>query len=486
MALQLRQSLKLSQQLVMTPQLQQAIKMLQLSRLELIDTISEELEQNPILEATTEEELSRTETSPEAEAEDKPQIPEAENDFNEVKVEDTAREDIDWETYLGEYSSSASTPSSMREIPEETNYDNFISAATSLTDHLTWQWRMNVLSPLEDRVGAQIIGNLNPDGYLTATVEEIAALESATPAEVEAVLARVQDLDPAGVAARDLKECLLIQLSRLAADTTLPERIVSDFLPELEKKNYPQIVRALKTTKEAVFAAIEVILSLEPRPGRAFSTEEPQYITPDVYIYKIGDDYVITLNEDGMPRLRVNSYYQKLLSNQQPASNQEAKEYIQGKLRAAVWLIRSIHQRQRTIYRVTESIIKFQREFLDKGVAYLKPLVLRDVADDVGMHESTISRVTSNKYAHTPQGIFELKFFFNSSINRFDGESLASESVKERIRLIIAAEDARRPLSDQRIVEILRGSNIDIARRTVAKYREMLGILSSSKRKKHF
>jgi RNA polymerase sigma-54 factor len=484
MALQLRQSLKLSQQLVMTPQLQQAIKMLQLSRLELIDTIREELEQNPVLEASTEEELSRTETSPEAEAEDKPQVLEAENDFKEVKVEDTAREDIDWETYLGEYSSS-SMPSSMREVPEETNYDNFISAKTSLTDHLAWQWRMNVLTPLEERIGAQIIGNLDQDGYLKATAEEIAALEGATPAEVEQVLTRIQDLDPPGVAARDLKECLLLQLCRLEVDASLAEKIVSGFLPELEKKNYPQIARALKTTKEAVFAAVELILSLEPRPGRSLSTEEPQYITPDVYIYKIGDDFIITLNEDGMPRLHVNAYYQKVLFNQQVVSNQ-AKEYIQGKLRAAVWLIRSIHQRQRTIYRVTESIVKFQREFLDKGVAYLKPLVLRDVADDVGMHESTISRVTSNKYAHTPQGIFELKFFFNSSINRFDGECLASESVKERIRLIIAAEDARRPLSDQRIVDILRGSNIDIARRTVAKYRDMLGILSSSKRKKYF
>jgi RNA polymerase sigma-54 factor len=484
MALQLRQSLKLSQQLVMTPQLQQAIKMLQLSRLELIDTIREELEQNPVLEASTEEELSRTETSPEAEAEDKPQVLEAENDFKEVKVEDTAREDIDWETYLGEYSSS-SMPSSMREVPEETNYDNFISAKTSLTDHLAWQWRMNVLTPLEERIGAQIIGNLDQDGYLKATAEEISALEGATPAEVEQVLTRIQDLDPPGVAARDLKECLLLQLCRLEVDASLAEKIVSGFLPELEKKNYPQIARALKTTKEAVFAAVGLILSLEPRPGRSLSTEEPQYITPDVYIYKIGDDFIITLNEDGMPRLHVNAYYQKVLFNQQVVSNQ-AKEYIQGKLRAAVWLIRSIHQRQRTIYRVTESIVKFQREFLDKGVAYLKPLVLRDVADDVGMHESTISRVTSNKYAHTPQGIFELKFFFNSSINRFDGECLASESVKERIRLIIAAEDARRPLSDQRIMDILRGSNIDIARRTVAKYRDMLGILSSSKRKKYF
>ncbi|MBW2060021.1 MAG: RNA polymerase factor sigma-54 [Deltaproteobacteria bacterium] len=480
MGLQLRQTLKLTQQLVMTPQLQQAIKMLQLSRLELLQTIRQELEENAVLETDQDEDIITDEgDGPDGE---QPKTV-SENDFTEVRVEEKAREDIDWASYLDEYSSSSAP--SMREVPEESNYETFISAKTSLVDHLTWQWRMGDLTPREDLIAAQIIGNLGEDGYLQISLEEITVMENMPLEEVQQVLAKVQELDPVGVAARDLRECLLIQLKYLGQTGSLAERIVSEHLSELEKKNYQKIARKLKTSKEKVFEAVEIILNLEPKPGRSFITEEPQYITPDVYIYKIGGEYVIVLNEDGLPRLKVNRYYRDILTNRKAVSDQ-TKEYIQGKLRSAVWLIRSIHQRQRTIYRVTESIIKFQREFLDKGIPYLKPLVLRDVAEDVEMHESTISRVTSNKYVHTPQGIFELKFFFNSSISKFDGESLASESVKERIRKIIAAEDPHKPLSDQRIVEILRASNINIARRTVAKYRDMLGILSSSKRKKHF
>ncbi|MBW2139676.1 MAG: RNA polymerase factor sigma-54 [Deltaproteobacteria bacterium] len=480
MALQLRQTLKLSQQLVMTPQLQQAIKMLQLSRLELAQTINQELEENAVLEMEQDEDIINDEkAAPDAE------LPQAasENDFAEVRVEEKAREDIDWESYLGEYSSSSAP--NMREIPEESNYETFVSEKTSLTDHLNWQWQMGKSAPLEDHVAEQIIGNLDSDGYLQISLEEIASLEFTTIEDVASVLAKVQEFDPIGVAARDLRECLLIQLRYLGQEESLAGKIVDQCLPELEKKNYQKIARKFKVSKEKVFEAVEVILNLDPKPGKAYNTEEPQYITPDVYVHKIGDEYVVVLNDDGLPRLRVNQYYRDVLTNQKVVSDQ-TKEYIQGKLRSAVWLIRSIHQRQRTIYKVTESIVNFQRQFLDKGIPYLKPLVLRDVAEDVEMHESTISRVTSNKYVHTPQGIFELKFFFNSSISKFNGESLASESVKERIRKIITAEDPQKPLSDQRIVEILRASNIDIARRTVAKYREMLGILSSSKRKKHF
>jgi len=481
MALELRQNLKLTQQLVMTPQLQQAIKMLQLSQLELVDTINQELEENPVLEIIQEDEPDGDVLQPRAEEEllSSP----VEERFKEVSIEEKVREDINWENYLGEYGSS-SLPN-MREIPDEINTDNFISSKQSLSDYLSWQWRMTDSTPEEDRIVTQIIGNLDNDGYLKAQVEEIAVLENVTPEEVQRVLTLVQDLDPTGVAARDLKECLLIQLKYLGLEESLPARIVTDFFSELENKNYRKIIKDCKVAKEKVFEAIEIILGLEPRPGRAYSVEEPQYITPDVYVYKMGDEYAIILNDDGLPRLKVNQYYREALTNQRAVSDRD-KEYIQEKLRSAVWLIRSIDQRQRTIYKVTESIVKFQCDFLDKGISYLKPLILRDVAEDVEMHESTISRVTSNKYVHTPQGIFELKYFFNSSINRFDGESLASESVKNRIQKIIAAEDPRKPLSDQRIVDILRGSDIDIARRTVAKYREMLGILSSSKRKKQF
>ncbi len=454
--------------------------MLQLSRLELLQAIRQELEENVVLEIEPDEDIINEEkTGPDGE------IPKAvsENDFAEVRVEEKAREDIDWENYLSEYSSSSIH--GMREIPEETNYEAFVSEQTSLADHLIWQWRMGSFTPKEDRIANQIIGNIDRDGYLRASLEEIAEIESATVAEVESVLARVQELDPVGVAARDVRECLLLQLRYLGREASLAEKIVDECLPELERKNYQKIAKKLKTTKEKVFEAVEIILNLDPKPGRAYGADEAQYIIPDVYVYKIGGKYVVVLNEDGLPRLKVSQYYRDVLTNRKAVSPQ-TKEYIQGKLRSAVWMIRSIHQRQRTIYKVTQSIVNFQREFLDKGISYLKPLVLRDVAEDVEMHESTISRVTSNKYVHTPQGIYELKFFFNSSINKFNGESLASESVKERIRKIIAAEDPQKPLSDQRIVEILRASNINIARRTVAKYREMLGILSSSKRKKHF
>ena len=484
MALELKQSLRLSQQLVMTPQLQQAIKLLQLSRLELLDEINQEMQENPVLDTA----LSGDE-GPEADDDwdrENKESPKQEDQFKEVKVKDNmASTDFDWENYLGEYSSTPSTPS-MREVPTDTpSYENYVAAKTSLTDHLGWQWRMLDVSPEQFNAGVQIIGNLNEDGYLKATLEEIGQSSGMAVEEVERVLEMVQDLDPIGVAARNLQECLMLQLRHLNLADNLAAKVVTHHLGDLEKKNYQKIARQLKVSKESIFAAERVIVNLEPRPGRQYSNEDTHYISPDVYIYKIGKDFVIVLNEDGLPKLKVSQRYRDMLSDKGDAALQ-AKDYIQGKLRSAQWLIRSIHQRQRTIYRVTESIVKFQRDFLERGVEHLRPLVLRDVAEDVELHESTISRVTTNKYVHTPQGLFELKYFFDSPINRFSGESLASESVKKKIQQIISAEDPKKPLSDQRIVEILRGANIDIARRTVAKYREMLRIPSSSKRKKHY
>ena len=482
MALELKQSLKLSQQLVMTPQLQQAIKLLQLSRLELVEEINQELEENPILEMSQsgEEAEERDRLEPSAEEAQPPK-----EDYTEVQVKDNLQTDFDWENYLGEYSSTPAT-TSMYESPDDApSYENFVSAKTTLIDHLNWQWRMIDVTPDERRIGVQIIGNLDPNGYLKASLEELSALENVPVEGVERVLNRIQELDPPGIAARDLRECLMIQLDRLDLGDSLAARVVGNHLGELENKNYQKIARQFRAPVESIYAAEQVIINLEPRPGRQYSSDEPQYISPDVYVYKMGDEYVIVLNEDGLPRLRVSQYYRDMLTNSKDGANQ-AKDYIQGKLRSAMWLIRSIHQRQRTIYRVTESIFKFQRDFLDKGVEHLKPLVLRDVAEDVELHESTISRVTTNKYVHTPQGLYELKYFFDSPINRFHGESLASESVKKRIRQIIGAEDPKKPLSDQRIVEILRGANIDIARRTVAKYREMLGISPSNKRKRYY
>ena len=259
--------------------------------------------------------------------------------------------------------------------------------------------------------------------------------------------------------------------------------LIDEHIDALQKRDFRGIARNLGVEIEDVAEAANYIGNLEPRPGRPFGGEEPVYIVPDIYVHKIGDDYHVVLNEDGMPRLRINQLYRDVLANGGDSVAKDTRDYVQDKVRSALWLIKSIHQRQRTIYKVMQSIIKFQREFFDRGIQALRPLNLRDVAEDIGMHESTVSRVTTNKYAHTPQGIFELKYFFNSSINRVEGEAIASESVKEKIRRIIGAEDARRPLSDQRIAEMLRNANIDIARRTVTKYREAMNILSSTKRR---
>ncbi len=501
MSMELKQQLRMTQQLVMTPQLQQAIKLLQLSRMELVDLIRTELTENPILEDPGEgEEDSRAEGSSPAEQaqlEAAPEHKEIEK-AEEVKGEEGANE-IDWDQYLDHYQLQGHTAPSNRGMADEElpGYEATLTKKTDLVDHLVWQLRLSNLTEDEERVAMLIIGNLDDDGYFKMPAVEGESEESMTRDPLvrvafeagvgvtfaEEVLKKVQKLDPMGVAARDLRECLLIQVDHLNADTPEIVAIIERHLRHLESKNYGAIAKDLKISVEEVVKAVKVISRLEPKPGRAYSGEEAQYITPDVYVYKMGDAYVTVLNDDGLSKLRISGMYRAALKNGQAG---DAKEYIQEKLRSAVWLIRSIHQRQRTIHKVTESIVKFQREFLDKGIAYLKPLILRDVAEDIGMHESTVSRVTTNKYVHTPQGIYELKFFFNSAINRTGGDEIASEAVKNHIRQIVAAEDPKHPHSDQRIVEILKGQGIEIARRTVAKYREVLGILPSSKRKKYF
>jgi RNA polymerase sigma-54 factor len=501
MALELKQHLKMTQQLVMTPQLQQAIKLLQLSRMELVDLIRTEVTENPLLEGADEpdEEPVQSGESPaeNADHEAKPEPKEAEKS-QEVKGEEGANE-IDWDQYLDHYQLQGHTAPSNRGLADEElpGAESTLTRKGDLVDHLTWQIRLSNFTREEETVALLIVGNLDDDGYFKMPAVEgesedattrdplvRVSFEAAVGLEfAESVLHKVQALDPVGVAARDLRECLLLQVRHLNADTPEIVAIIERHLKHLESKNYGAVAKDLKIPIEEVVKAVKVISRLEPKPGRAFSGDEPQYITPDVYVTKLGDKYVVVLNDDGLSKLRISGMYRSALKNGQAGA---AKEYIQDKLRSAVWLIRSIHQRQRTIYKVTESIVKFQRDFLDKGIAHLKPLILRDVAEDIGMHESTVSRVTTNKYVHTPQGIYELKFFFNSAINKTGGDEIASEAVKNHIKQIVAAEDAKHPHSDQKIVEILRGQGIEIARRTVAKYREVLGILPSSKRKKYF
>jgi len=475
MALELRQQLKLTQQLIMTPQLQMAIKLLQLSRLELMDTIRAELEENPALEevpegSTTEPPSEQAETSSADGSETK-----------EVTIEEKLQEDIDWSNYLDEYNTPGRVhfESENRDTPK---FESFIAHKQSLNDHLLWQFLMTKPDKDTERIASLIIGNLNKDGYLQVSTEEIANTSGFDLEKVSEVLTTIQSFDPVGVCARDLRECLHIQARHLGFDNTIVTDIIEGHLPNLEKKNYKAICKTLKRSMDEVVSAINVIQAMEPKPGRQYSDETPQYINPDIYVYKLENDFVIMLNDDGMPKLRVNSFYKNSIGRGKKVSG-EAEDYIQEKMRSAAWLIKSIHQRQKTIYRAMESILRFQRDFFEKGIAYLKPMVLRDVAQDIGMHESTISRVTTNKYAYTPQGIFELKYFFNSSIRRQHGGAIASASVQEKIRQIILGEDPQKPYSDDKIAQILKEEEIRIARRTVAKYREMLKILPSNKRR---
>lgn len=484
MALEIKLAPKLVQQLVITPQLQQAIRLLQLTRLELVDLINQEMKENPLLEEMeeTKEYEESGESISQQEREEAPSEPEK---TLEVKGEGEGSDEYDWENYLENSNLTSFQRMGDSDGEERPSFENFLTKRTTLFDHLYWQLQLSHLTEEEQRVGTFIIGNLDEDGYLKLSLEEISSETQLAGEGVEKVLRRIQQFDPVGVAARDLKECLLIQLEGMSVRDPVAEKIVSEHLSLLKNRNYPTIARRLGVSVDQVNQAAFLISKLDPKPGKAFGGEVIQEIIPDVYVYKVEGEYVIYLNDENIPRLKVNHFYRSLLSDHRLAP-QEDRKYIQEKLRSALWLIRSIHQRQRTIYKVTKSIVKFQRDFLDLGIQSLKPLVLRDVAEDIQMHESTISRVTNNKYVHTPQGIYELKFFFNAGIPSTQGETVASESVKNLVRELIAKEDPKKPFSDEKLVQILKERNIHIARRTVSKYRESMKILSSNERRKIF
>jgi RNA polymerase sigma-54 factor len=481
MALEIRQNLKLTQSLIMTQKLQQAIKLLQLSRMELVGEITQALETNPVLEDDQfEEEKPATEDeSVLGNLANGDGSPEESKTDTESK---SATEEWDWDSFLKDRLMPA--PVGEYEEREALPFESLNAQKTTLRSHLIWQLKMAELDEEGEAIGQLIIGNLDKDGYLRVSLEEIAAeMGDIDPARVEQVLQIVQGFDPPGVAARSLQECLQLQLKLQGITDPLVLAMVDRHLTNLGNKNYHAIARDLKVSLERVVEAGDIIANLEPKPGRGFDAEEADYISPDVHVEKVGNEYVIRLNDDGLPKLRVNSFYLDALRSPDKLPD-SVKSYIQKHLDNALWFIRSIHQRQKTLYRVTESIVRFQREFLDHGLSHLKPLTLRQVAEDVQMHESTISRVTTNKYVYTPQGVFDLKFFFNSAINMSLGDQIASESVKEKIRQIVQSEDSENPLSDQEIADMLRRQDVIIARRTVAKYRGMLGVLSSSKRKK--
>jgi RNA polymerase sigma-54 factor len=474
----LKQQMKLGLGMTMTPQLQQAIKILQMSVMELQQEVTTALVENPVLEEESDDMTPEQRDEP---REENTALADKQDMLNDATPEET-----DFQNFLDSSSFGAGSYLSTKNVNADDlpSFDQVLSRPTTLTDHLTWQLRMSTSDENVIHIGEEIIGNLNDDGYLVVLIDELAANLEVDKSEIEAVLYKIQRFDPPGVAARDLQECLLIQAEALEEDDEV-EVIIEKHMPELENKNYNVIAKSLGINLDRVIDLCKVIHNMEPKPGRAFLTAEPQYIVPDIYVLKVGAEFMILLNEDNIPRLRISGTYQ-----QQVASNAvqgEAKTYLKDKLKGAYWLIKSILQRQRTIYRVTEAILQRQRDFFDRGPHYLKPMVLRDIAEELSLHESTISRVTTNKHVHTPHGIFELKYFFNSGISRGDGgDDIASESVKQKIKELIDAEDPKNPLSDQQLASLLAEGKIQIARRTVAKYREHLGILPSNKRKKFF
>ena len=487
MALEQKLHLKLSQKLIMTPSLQQAIKLLQLSKLELQEVINQELLENPLLEELAEqaeqEENAKTE-EPEQEASEK-KAEEEKKTEEQVAEEKDSFDEIDYDAYFQDYLEYGYNPR-MSEEYEEFPIENTLTRPPDLTDHLTWQLSMSDASPEVKEIGTFIIGNIDEDGYLRATIDEIAEQTKSNPEQVAEAVRRIQSFDPVGIAARDLRECLLLQLDALEVDHPVVEKVIRDHWEMVMNRQFVALAKLLAIELKELEAIIEVIKALDPKPGRRYSTERAIYVEPDVNVHKVGDEYVIQLNEDGMPKLRINGSYRQMLHRMDTKQDGDTVNYIKDKIRSAVWLIKSLDQRQRTIYKVADSIVKHQREFLDKGIDYLRPLVLRDVADDIQMHESTVSRVVSNKYMHTPRGLFLMKYFFHSGIDSDHGEDISSLTVKRKIQSFIAAEDPRKPLSDSKIMKILNDEGINIARRTVAKYRDELNIPSSTDRKQIF
>jgi RNA polymerase sigma-54 factor len=485
MALEQRLSVRMSQRLIMTPSLQQAIKLLQMSKLELVDEIQQELTENPVLEEATEDgpPAERTEAEPEpAPAEAAAASPEADGE-PEAETRDPF-EEIDYESFFQDVEGTY-TPRAPVETGEALpSFENTLAEKQDLASHLIWQLDMSAPSERVKEIGRAIIGNLNEDGYLRASVEELREMGGFTEEEVRATLTLVQGFDPVGVAAADLTECLTIQLRHLGEEGSAAETIVRHHMDKLQNRKLKELAETLGLAMEDLQAEIEIIKGLDPRPGQKYNVESSRYVVPDVYVVKIDDDYQVLLNEEGLPRLRISPVYRRMVERGGAAAPADAKEYVRNKLRSAFRLIKSLEERQRTIYKVAVSIVKHQREFLDYGIERMRPLVLKDVADDIGMHESTVSRVVNNKYMHTHRGLFELRFFFHSGIaSVHGGDNVSSLTVKERIRKIVSAEDGRRPLSDAAIVKVLLGEGLQIARRTVAKYREELKIPSSGSRK---
>ena len=488
MALEQKLNLRLSQRLVMTPSLQQAIKLLQMSKLELQDVLTQEIVENPLLEEEEEAASAEQPTESEVEAdasaakEADGQTPAAAAEAAETPVEKErdSFDEIDFDAYFEDYLDSAYNPRQYEDT-EQVPLENTLSRPQGLPEYLNWQLSMSDAPENVREIARYLIGNIDGDGYLRVSRDEIREAGFTNEREVEAALALVRSFDPPGVGAFDLPDCLMLQIRALGI-----EKVITEHWSEFLNRQFAQLARSLNVGLSQLQAVFEIVKNMEPKPGRKYSDERTIYVEPDVAVRKIGDEYVIQLNEDGLPKLRISAAYRRMLRGGNGAIGEEAATYLKDKMRSAVWLIKSLDQRQRTIYKVADSIVRHQREFLENGIEHLRPLVLRDVANDIGMHESTVSRVVSNKYIHTPRGLLPMKYFFHSGIDSTQGSEVSSLSIKSKIAKIVSDEDAARPHSDARIMQKLRAEGIQIARRTVAKYREELRIPSSSQRKQSF
>jgi RNA polymerase sigma-54 factor len=477
MALESRLELRLSQKLILTPQLQQAIKMLQLPHLELTEFLNQELMENPLLEETPDEVPDEELT-----AEERDSI-EVEDTFEDAGAPLERLMNFSVDEYFEERGSDGRDMGYFNPgVITPPSFDQFLSKKPDLYDHLLWQLRMSNLPEEIKKAGEIIIGNIDENGYLISSVEEMVEMEKIPPETVEKALYLVQSFDPSGVGARNIKECLLLQLWVLNLQGTIIENIIANNMDDLEKKKYTSIAQQYNLPLKDIMTAVNVIEGLEPKPGRNYSSTSTNYIIPDVYLIKTTEGYQIILNDEGLPRLRVSSFYRKLIQ-QNNAYPKEDKQFLMEKLRSAVGLLKSLDQRNRTIYRVTETLLHLQRDFFERGVEHLKPLTLKDVASTLDLHESTVSRVTSNKFLSCEHGVFCFRYLFSSALHSGLG-SISSTSVKSTIKKIVTEEDSLKPLSDQQVAEILRKTGIVIARRTVAKYREEMGIPSQAQRKK--
>ena len=477
MAMEMRMNLnlKMSQKLVMTPMLQQAIKLLPLARMELAQLIRQEIIENPVLEELLEEENENDQENSQEEKE-----PNEDLTSDNEQISDSQDQEIDWDSY---FQGNIDQGMSVESYTERPSIESTHKKEANLADHLMWQLDLSVDSDLDKFIGSCIIGNIQNDGYLCADLKEIAEISQTVEENVLRVLKIIQGFEPAGVAARSLKECLMIQTRTLSDKNPYVEILIENYLERLEDRFLPKVASELKIDLEEVLDALKTIRNLCPKPGLLFSSERVDYVVPDLVVVQTEKGYDVVLNDDGVPSLRISPYYHNLLKTTKEG---QTKEYLEDKYRSALWLIKSIDQRRQTIYKVGKSIVKLQKNFLDDGLSYLEPMVLKDVAKDIEMHESTVSRITTNKYIDTPQGVFELKFFFHSGIKSYMGSAMSSIRVKNMIKEIINEENQSSPLTDDQMVEALMRKNAKIARRTITKYRKELNIPPASKRKKWF